>query len=358
MLDNKLPERQLTEPTSERTIYGEEISLTESITSNTTLLQHYLNGSNLKTITYYRGSVAKTKINLLYIEDLVDIKTLEEVKEKLKHLEVKYLINHQVLVEELTAKGSVLFPTVKLTTRFDIIATDLLQGRVVLLVDHNPYAIVAPVSFWSFFQTQDEYSSSYGRLTNRLMRLFGLVLSVLLPAVYIAISKFHMDEIKSESVKNLFHDKELLSPFWEMVFILLVLRVATDASLHVYKTLNIVIALVSTLIIGQFSVMSHIVNPFALVVTGLTQLCVYLVLIKGIIPLATTTRWLFMVAAAFFGYKGIAITFALFFIWGVCLKPFGIPYFAPIIPLRPKELKDTLWRGNLKKIVNSKHKFR
>lgn len=357
-VEEKLPERALEEATSERSVIGQKISLTELLDTNTKLIKDMLNGSKLMVNRYTIGRNAKTNVNIFYVKDLVDKVTLSQVKAKISKLEVNYLINLEAIIDELKPKGSGLFPTTKYTERYDTMVSDLLQGKVVVICDHTPYALVAPITFWELFQTEVEYSTSYGAFTNRLMRMFGFLINVFLPSVYIAMEKFHLGDIKSEVIKGWFEGKEVLSPFWEMVIIIFVFKIASDVSLHIYKSLGLLVTIIATLVVGEYSVTIHLISATSLVVAGLAQLSGLLIIVKGIIPLATTLSWSMLIVANFFGFTGLIIAFTLCFIWATSLKPFGVPYLSPFIPFRPWEFKDSFWRGDMKKIINSKHSFR
>ncbi|MET3726868.1 spore germination protein KA [Fictibacillus halophilus] len=356
--NSKLPERALEEATSERTVFGQEIGMTESLETNTKILKHMVNGAPLKIVNYIIGRDAKTNVKVFYIEGKVDTTTLKRVMKKISLLEIDYMFNAEVIADELKVKGSGLFPTTKFTERFETIASDLMQGKVVIIADHTPYALVAPLLFWELFQTENEYTTSYGSFANRLMRMFGFLVTVFLPSIYVAVERFHSGSIESEVINGWFHGKEVLGAFWEMAFILFILRITFDVSLHIYKSLTIMITVLATLVVGEHALTIHLISPAGLVVAGLNQLCVFLVLVKGIVPLSTTLRWLMLIVAYFLGFSGLIVAFTLFFLWATYLKPYGIPYLTPILPFRPRELKDVLWRGNLKTIINSKHSFR
>ena len=344
---------------------GQQIGLTESLNTNTKVIKHMLKGSKLQISSYTIGTEVQTEIYLFYIENLVDIETLNSINAKITQFRVKYMLHPSVLMEELQAKGSGLFPTVKTTERFDIIGHDLLQGKVVIIADNTPMAIIVPILFWELFQSQDEYYSSYGRLANRIMRIIGFLLSMFIPALYIATQRFHLDEIKklpisqhkAKLISEFLFTGEILNGLCEMIFILFVLRIISDTSLHIYQSLNIMIVLLAIMIVGQYAVSTKLISPGGLIVCGFTQLCTFLVVIKGLLPLADTMRWVLILAGWFLGYTGLFVTFVIFFIWGANIRIFGIPYFIPLIPFRINEWKDTFWRGKLKKIINSQHTY-
>ncbi|MEH7098281.1 spore germination protein [Neobacillus vireti] len=233
------------------------------------------------------------------------------------------------------------------------------------MADNTPMATIAPIVFWELFQSKDEYYSSYGRLANRIMRITGFLLSMFIPALYIATQRFHLDEIKklpigdhkAKLITEFLFTGEILNGLLEMIFILFVIRIIYDTSLHIYQSLYIMIVLLAIMIVGQYSVTTKLVSSGGLIVFAFSQLCTFLVLVKGLLPLADTMKWLLILVAWFFGYTGLAAVFVIFFICGASIRTFGIPYFTPLISFRIHEWKDTFWRGKLKKLINSEHTY-
>lgn len=308
--------------------------------------------------TYEIGTIAKTDVSIFYIEDLVDKKALNEIKTKVSELDIKYFIHPQIIADEFQPPIAGLFPMTKETERFDVLVSDLLQGKVVIIADNTPLALIAPVLFWGFFQTQDDYFGRNGKLINRFVRLGSLFITMYLPALYLIVHKFYLDDIESKKITKLFEHNEIMHPLFEMIFILLLFRVAVDSSLRVYQNVAFLIAVLVTLILGEASIAVKILNPTELVVASLAHVCILLISVKGLTPLAISARLTFMIVGWYFGLNGLIIASTLLFIWGASLRPFGIPYFSPLIPFKHHEFKDTFWRSNLKKIVNSKHGYR
>lgn len=357
---NYLPERSLESPVGEPSMLGAEIGVTESLKTNTQLIQHYLKGAKLRIKRFEIGKSTKTEVNIFYIDDIVDKIALNKILLKIESLqkELRYLIQPEVICEEISPKWKGLFSTIKITERFDVMVSDLLHGKIVMIADHTPIGYTTPMLFWEFFQSPDDYYARANHFSNRIVRMLCLFLCLYLPAIYVAIQKFHMNWFTSDKIKFLFNHDEILSPTIEMIFLLFVFRMASEASTRIYKTLPFFIAILVTLIVGQMAVESKFINPFAIMVASISQLSIYLNFVKGLLGFAITGRNIIFIASVLLGFKGIIVISLIFLVWASCIKPFGIPYLSPVIPFKPRELKDIFFRGNLKKMINSIHSYR
>jgi spore germination protein KA len=358
--NQKLPERGLESPSSESSLLGAEIGLTESLKTNIAIIKHYFKDSTLKIIKKTLGTTKKTDIAIFYMDDLVNKDILDDVLYKIEKMDVAYVLHPQIIIEELAAEHAGFIPTVKISERYDALSSDLLQGRIVIICDHTPLSLTVPAFFWGFFQTPDEYQQNYGRLVSRIIRIMCLFLSMFLPGIYLAAVQFHMGWIDQfEIAKEMMDEKHLLPTMWELVFIMLIFRIAIDASLHTYKAFTFFLAILTTLTIGEMAVVTHLLNGISIIVVGVTYLCGFLVLIKGFSGMTITVRWFCLLIGNYFGLIGIGITIILLILWAISIKSFGVPYLSPIIPFRPKQaFRDVLWRGNLKKIINTKHHYK
>ncbi|WP_404450483.1 spore germination protein [Sutcliffiella horikoshii] len=119
--------------------------------------------------------------------------------------------------------------------------------------------MITPSLFIEAFPTPDDYYFKAGRLTTRTIRFFGFFLSVFLPAIYVTLAKSHQNEYSEKIVKSLFSDGELLPPFWEMAFLMFLLKILTDASFRIPKGAIILLSLVATIVIGETAVTANLI---------------------------------------------------------------------------------------------------
>lgn len=349
-------ERSLEEAQGERVPQGPVIGLTEKLKTNINILRSIIKSPKLCVENKEIGLISKTQISVVYMNGIVDKGVLEKVQSRISNLSVKYILQARIIDEAIEGQKSI-FTLNKRTERPDVLASALYEGKVVVIVDGTPFAIITPSIFIDSFQTPDDYSFKAGRFTTRFIRFIGFFLSVYLPAIYVTSEKFHQDEYSKKVVKSLFFDGELLPSFWEMLFLMFLLKILMDASFRIPKSAIILISLVATIVIGETAVTAKIIHPASLITIGITFLASFLIVYRGLADAMGTLRFLFLLISVFFGFTGLIVGTTTLILYMTNLKSAGVPYLSPLIPFRYKELKDSLYRGDLQTLLNSKHSY-
>jgi spore germination protein KA len=352
----QLKERSLEQATSERSVRGPFIGLTEKLTTNVNLLRGMVKTSDLHIENKELGYISKGEVSLLYINGVVDHKVLTQVRQLIDKVSVKYLLEARVITEEIDGKYS-FFTLYEETERPDVIVGALFDGKVIVLVDGIPFGIILPGLFTSAFQSPDEYHLKSGRLTIRLLRFMAFVITVFLPGVYVTMEKFYSDDIPIKIAKTLFEDGELLSPVWSMLILLFLYTVLIDAAFRIPQNTIVFISLVATIAIGETAITGNIIHPLSLIFIGITFLTSFPITNKGMYGSINTFRILFLLVGYFFDFVGIIIGTTLLVIYMVNLRSVGVPFLTPIIPFRIEELKDVLYRSRYERFINSKHSY-
>ncbi|MGE7608236.1 spore germination protein [Peribacillus frigoritolerans] len=352
----KWNERSIEESIGERSPKGPVIGLTEKLKTNINILRSIIKSPELCVENKELGLISKTQISIIYMNGIVDKGVLETVQSRLSSLSVKYILEARIIDEVIEGQKSIFYLN-KTTERPDVLASSIYEGKVGVIVDGTPSALITPSLFIDAFQTADDYYLKTGRYTTRFLRFMGFFLSVYLPAIYLTLEKFHQNELSKKVVKSLFFDGEIIPTFWEIMFLMFLVKILTDASFRIPKSAVILISLFGTLVIGELAVTAKILHPVSLIIVGLSFTSGFLVIYRGLADAMTILRFLFLLAANFFGFTGLIIGTTLLIIYMTNLKSAGVPYLSPLIPFRYKELKDTLYRGDLKTLLNSKHSY-
>lgn len=353
----KWEERSIEEAIGERSPRGPVIGFTEKMKTNINLIRGTLKTPNLCVESLELGEEAKTSVSVIYLKGTVDKDILKEVKRRLQSINIKFLFNSLVVEDALEGKPATMFSLVRSTERIDSVVSSIEEGRVVVMVDGIPHAIVAPSLFIDYFQSSDEYHTKFGKIINRPMRILGFLIGLYLPGIYVALASFHQDDLSDELKKLLITENEIIPTFWEIMILLFLVRILIDATFRLPKSTIVLVSLVGTIVIGQTAVEAKLLHSFSLIVIGVTILSSFLVIYRGLAAAENTFRFIFVLIGHFFGFQGLIIASTLLVLYLVNLKSIGVPYLAPIIPFRIEELKDTLVRGNLQKLINSKHTY-
>lgn len=349
--------RTIMEPDTQRTLKGSLIGFNEQLKTNINLIQNQIQTSDLKIESYQIGKRSKTDVALFYMDGLVDESVLQEIKSKLMNIDVKYLIEARVIVDAIEEKKT-LFPLVFTCERIDTTVSSLYEGRVAIMVNGVPYTLIVPSLFVDYFQHPDDYHSKAGRFGYRFIRFIGWIMGLLLPGLYVAFAKYHSSWMPDEFRKKLLAGHDTLFPYvLEVLFLLFIFHLLLDASVRIPKTTIILISLIGAITIGETSVAAKLVLPLTLIVVGVNFLTSITIATGGLWGSLNLLRTLFVFIGNFVGMTGILIGFAIIVIYMASLKSVGVPYLAPFIPLNLREMKDVLIRGDLRKLINSKHTY-
>jgi hypothetical protein len=349
--------RSVSEPNTQRTLKGSLVGFNEQLKVNLNLLQNMIQTQKLNIESYQIGNESKTEVALLFIDGYVDEKVLEEAKKKIKQIDVTYLLEARVIEDALEEKKT-LFPLVFTSERLDVTVSALFEGRVVIIVNGLPYVLIVPCLFIHYLQQPDEYNLKAGRFGSRILRLFSWFLALLLPSIYVAITRFHTSWFPSPFDKKLLTSSETLLPFvWEVFFLLFIFYLLTEATLRIPKTSVLLVTLIGTASVGETALSANIIHPLTLIVIGVNFLTSISVAAGGLWGALNLLRVVFILVGYFFGVTGIFFGFLLLILYMASLKSIGVPYLSPFIPLSMREMKDVVFRGDLRKLINSKHTF-
>ncbi|WP_425270970.1 spore germination protein [Paenibacillus ferrarius] len=339
--------RNISEPVNEAVVRGAHDGFIENLITNLYLVRKRVENTNLVVRYYKVGKATKTKLALLYMQDLANQDLVQEVDHRLSSIAMDTVIAPGYIAEWIEDNSFSLFPQILFTERPDRAVAHLMEGRVVILSDGDPSALILPVTFFAFYQSPDDYHSRWivGSFI-RLIRLVSFIIASLGPALYIAIIGFHPEILPSNMIYTVKSsiDRVPFPPIVEALFMQIALEVLREAAIRLPSRIGQTVSIVGGLVIGDSVVRAGLVSYPMVIVVALTAIASF---VAPSSEISTATRILgfpLMILAAMFGLIGI--TFGLLFILiHLCkLESFGTAYFAPVMPLRIKDMKDALTR--------------
>ncbi len=343
--------RGVNEPSGESNILGSHDGFVEVIRSNMSLLRRRMKSPLFKMELSVAGSVSRTDICLCYLHDRVSPKLLQEVKEALASTELETVLSSGYLQPFLENRKGNFFDCVSLTERPDVLCAKLLEGRIGILIDGTPFALVVPKLFVESFQTLDDYNfKPYYATFLRWLKYAAFLISLLLPALYIAVSAHHPELLNSTLLMILTKAEEQapLSLSAEAIGVLLMYEIIREAGLRLPKAVGGAVSIVGGLIIGDAAVTAGLISTPLLTMVALSVIAGYVV--PDLNQAVTILRLLFVLIAGQWGLFGIGLfgTVVLFNI--AAAENYGFPFTAPLSPLRPKAMRDVLTRVNFRKM--------
>lgn len=341
------PARGVGEPSSETVVRGAREGFTETVRFNTALIRRRIRDSRLKMAGKSIGVRSKTDVIVTYIEDIVNTDVLDELYDRLDKIDIDAILDSGYIEQMIEDNKLSPFPQVQSTERPDVVAAALYEGRIAILVDNSPFAIIVPATLPNLFQSPDDY---YQRWLNasitRVIRTFALILSVMLPALYVAITSFHTAIIPTRLAYSIAASREGVPfpAFIEALIMEISLALLLEAIVRLPRPIGATIGIVGGLIIGQSAVSAGIVSPIMIIIIGATAITEFISPNYGVTVGLRLIRFLLLIASAIAGLYGIMLGLLVVLTHLIRLKSFGIPYLAPAVNPNVNDFKDLFVR--------------
>ncbi|NOV01755.1 spore germination protein [Paenibacillus planticolens] len=341
------PQRAIEDPSMEASIKGAHQGFVETGTQNIALIRRYIANRELKIKEFTIGRRSNSTISALYLADVAHPEVLQELEDRLARLDVDTVINTGELAEYIEDNPYSPFPQFILTERPDAAASQILQGRIVVVVDRSPSVIVGPATFTSFFQAVDDYSTRWSIATFiRLLRMFAFFIAVFLPAFYIAVISYHFEIIPVKLLLTIgeFRGKVPFPPFVEAVIMEITLEMMREAGIRLPAPVGQTVGIVGGIVIGQAIVQAGLINNIMVIVVSFTAIASFILPNYDMVAAIRLIRFAMMIAASMFGFVGIVIGMMTMIGHLIALESLGTPYSTPIAPIRFVDWKDAFVR--------------
>jgi spore germination protein KA len=258
ILDTKqIESRSIAEPTTQTVIRGPKDSFTENLRVNTALVRGRIQNPKLRLDAMKIGDVTQTNVEIMYIKGIAEESIISEVKQRLKKIKIDGVLESAYLEDYIHDGKHTPFPTVQNTERPDVVAGNLLEGRVAIFINGTPYVLIVPVTFTQLFQSpEDYYQNQYIGSFLRLLRLAAFFLALFAPAIYIAMITHHQALVPTVLLVSIAAQREPI-PFPAIIeaFIMeLTFEVLREAGIRMPRAVGSALSIVGALILGQAAV--------------------------------------------------------------------------------------------------------
>ena len=349
--------RGITNPLTEKSYRGPMDCFIEEIQTNIGLIKRRIKDNNLWMKEYKLGTYTQTKTNLIYINNLVEKSFIDLIDSKLKNIDIKGIItvgNIKNLIQK--ENGSVL-PTIMTTERPDLVVTALLKGKVVIMCDNDPFALILPTTLNDFFiTTEDNFNKSINISFTRIIRYLSFFISLLTPALYIAITTYNQEIIPTELMISIASQRESVpfSAFVEAAIMILAFEILRESDLKIPSFASSAISIVGALVLGEAAVNAGIVSPIMIIVIAITAISSLTFTEPEMINALRWYRLIFMIGSTILGLYGTVFIFILFIIRLCNINSFTEPYLVPFAPTNIQKLKNSIIKFPIKnKEVNN-----
>jgi spore germination protein len=344
------PQRAIEDPQMEASLKGAHQGFVETSGQNIAMIRRYIPNRELKMRRLIVGRRGQTNVTLVYLEDVMNPKLLQSLEERIQKVDVDVILNTGELSELIEDNPYSLFPQFVLTERPDSAASQILQGRCVVIVDRSPSVLVAPVSFYSYFQSIDDYSTRWSIATFlRLLRLFAFITAAFLPAFFIAVTSFHIEIIPLKLLITLGDSRGQVPfpPFVEAIIMEITLEMLREAGVRLPAPVGQTVGIVGGIVLGQAVVQAGLISNVMVIVVAFTAISSFILPNYDMVAAVRLIRFILMVLASLFGFVGIIVGLMTMIAHLLTLKSLGMPYGSPLAPVRFADWKDTIIRAPL-----------
>ncbi|MGB9866356.1 MAG: spore germination protein [Bacillota bacterium] len=339
--------RTISDPEAEPTVRGSRESFVETLRTNTALLRRRLRSPKLKIETMRLGSVSNTDVAVAYIDGLASESLVAEVKRRLQTIKADAVLESGYIEELIEDHPWSVFPTVNHTEKPDRVCAMLLEGRVAIMVDGTPFVLTVPNLFVEYLQASEDYYERFIFASAvRFIRLLSMVISLVLPSLYIAVVSFHHELLPTTLLLSIAAQREAV-PFpvlAEVLVMELSFEILREAGIRLPRPVGQAVSIVGALVIGEAAVRAGLVASATVIVVALTGIGSFVVVYSASIAFRLL-RFALMVLAATLGIFGVACGLAVIAIHMCTLESFGVPYLAPVVPLKAPDLEDVIFRA-------------
>lgn len=340
--------RAIQEPQSETVIRGSRIGFVENIATNIAIIRREIKDPNLRFDVHEVGRRSKQKLAVCYIAGIANQEILDEMNRRLKSIDIDFAPDSGSIEQWIEDSSLSPFPQILDTERPDRFTYNLLQGKVGILVEGSPFAIIAPITFGDALITVEDYNARWliGSLY-RLLRYLSSFIAVFLPGIYVALISYHPGMIPTQLTFSIAATREHV-PFPAIVEALLMaftFEILQEAGIRLPKAIGSTIGIVGGIVIGEVAVSAGIVSPATVIVTSLTGIATFTIPNNSFSITIRILRFSLLLAASILGLYGLILLFIMLVIHVVNLKSLGIPYSAPFAPYFLGSLKNILIRA-------------
>ena len=336
---------------SELSLKGSKDAFSENFNTNLGLIRRRIKTTKLECLTLEIGRYTKTKVGIIYINDIVNSTLIEQIKLKLSTIDIDGIVDSTYLKENLESKNTSFFPTIISTERPDRVCMSLLEGKAAVLVDMSPYVLIMPNFFIDFFHTVDDYYQKPVNITFiRIIRVIAFLIAIFIPAFYIMVTTHNHDFVSLDLLLSLKAQRESV-PFpaiFEALFMMISFEVLRESDIRMSSTTGNAVSILGGLILGDAAVSAGIISPIMIIVVAISAISG---LVFNSIEMVSAISWwrlIMIFLCAFFGVEGFIIGFLALFIRLATIKCFGKHYLAPFIPFVKIEFKDTIIKSENK----------
>ncbi|MBV7272554.1 spore germination protein [Clostridium sp. PL3] len=321
--------RTISDPENETAVRGPRDSFVEKLESNISVMKRRIKDKNLMIESFTLGRRSQTDTVLMYIDDIVDKKILEEIRNRISSIDIDNIQGTSIVDQCIEKHPFSFFPQTIATERPDKVQAKLMEGKIALIVDENPFVSTFPTTFFEFFQTvEDYYFRTIVSSFTRLVRYLAAFIILSLPSIYITLIKFNAELIPSEFIKSIVESRKgiVLTPFMSILSMNLIVEFLREGGLRLPGKIGQTLSVVGGIIIGDAALKAKIVSSLTLLIVGTTTVATFLIPNYEMALSIRLIGFINLIMSNWLGMLGLTISLFFLLAYLCSLDSYGVPY--------------------------------
>ncbi|MEG6533027.1 spore germination protein [Caldibacillus thermoamylovorans] len=338
----KITTNLVLETNIEPTIQGPELGLSEDIQTNLNIIRHRYHNISLKIETHQIGTSNNQTLAILYDQENVNDSVLKNLQEKVKNLKHSVILSSSELQRLLNDKKWTFMPIMMITERSDRVIQNIAGGKVVLILDGTPNAIIAPSVFFDFMTSMDDKYLPFGvSKFLKVLRYFGLFICLLLPGVYVAVTSYNPEVLRSELAFSVAGSRVGVPfpSFIEVLFLLVFMELLTEASIRLPRAVSGTATTVGGLILGTAATEAALTSNIMVIIVSAVAIATFAIPINEMSFAIRIVRYVLLFFGTTVGITGLILSFLAFVLYLTNLESFGEPYLKLFVQRKKVETK-------------------
>jgi len=347
--------RSVSLPEVEFSVVGPKEAFVETLDRNINLIRRRLPIKNLRIKELTVGKLSKTRVAILYVDHIVEKENVHTVMQRISDIDFDHINDSSYITQMIADNQNSPFPQLLDTERPDRVVSVLVEGKVVVICDGSPQALIGPTTLAEFFSSfEDYYLNWYISSFFRLVRVFAVMFSVLVTPLYVAVLSYHYELIPTDLMSTLVTSRRVvpLPPILEALFLELTIELLREAGARLPTKVGQTIGIVGGIVIGTASVEAGLTSNVLLIIVALAALASFTTPVYNMGNTIRLIRFPFLLFADLWGLIGIVFCFCLILTHLLRLTSLGRPFLEPTYPLRLNDLKDSFVRLPFSKLSN------
>lgn len=337
--------RSIGEPTEENVIKGAKDCFIEDLKINLVTIRKKIKNINLVFENTTVGKQTLTAVAIVYIEGLTNPSFITQLKKQLASIDTGSVLTTAAIEDYITDNKRTPFPLTVPTERPDKFCAGIVEGRVGIVIDGIPFALIIPGTLLQFMQAPDDYANSHfiGSAI-RILRFLLMLGALFLPGFYIAITTFHQEMIPTQLALSIGSSEQGVPypTFIEIFIMLIAFEILTEAGLRMPKTIGQAVSIVGALVVGQAAVSAKLLSPAVVIVIAFTVISHFAIPSQSLSNALRIWRFILAIFSSIIGLFGLVVGGILLLYHLSTIECYGVPYLSPFVSTDFKQMEDSI----------------